>query len=393
MSNLNVNEEDRMATPEELKLLQAEQARKNTTVGYIDALNTIATSLAGKQADMGADQFRDQNAQKVKDYLLRKQAERKAVEQGQADAMFNRQQKQMDAQDAENSSQKDPANPTAQIVHKMAVQAGMIPSGTSPMSLYAMKQAGIEPAKVLTDIKAARAAFENSKSLRGMDYGQQEKMAGINQTNDMAKMDIQHGNNMEMAGINSANQLALQGNQIASNEKMAGNEIAAREKLAAVKPVARPTADQYKAAGFAVRMKQSEDIFDSLVNGGYNRADYTSSVAAGGVPQSISSEEWRQQDQAELNFLLSVLRRESGAAISPSEIETGTRQYFPRAGDSEKVLAQKKANRELVTRAMSQEAGDAIGGLGVPTPLSDDVDITQFKRKTNHVGSDQNGGS
>jgi hypothetical protein len=345
-----LNQED-----EELKTLQDEQARKNTNIGYIDALNTIATSIAGKQSDMGAEQFRDQNAQKVRDYLLQKQQARKAVEDQQKDTMFNRQIGQMDAQGAESATQRDPTNPTAQIVHKLAVKAGIVPPDAAPMSLYDMKQAGIEPVKVLTDINAAKASFENAKAIKGMDYGQQEKMAGVGQANDMTKIDAQHGNQLELQG----------------------NDIASREKMAAIKPAPKPSGDQYKAAGFAARLRQAEGDFEKVVNDGYDRSDYSSSIAAGIIPESLSSEKWKMQTQAERNFVNAVLRRESGAAISPSEFSNAEQQYFPRAGDTPEVLKQKKANRELVMQSLTREAGDAMES----GPARPAIDMTQFKRK------------
>lgn len=53
----------------------------------------------------------------------------------------------------------------------------------------------------------------------------------------------------------------------------------------------------------------------------------------------------RQISQAERNFATAVLRKESGAAISPSEFATVEKQYFPRPGDDVTTLAQKAQNR------------------------------------------------
>ncbi len=54
----------------------------------------------------------------------------------------------------------------------------------------------------------------------------------------------------------------------------------------------------------------------------------------------------RQARQAERNFGTAILRRESGAAISPSEFATMEKQYFPRPGDDEQTLKQKAQNRQ-----------------------------------------------
>ena len=92
-----------------------------------------------------------------------------------------------------------------------------------------------------------------------------------------------------------------------------------------------------------------------MKDSGYNRADYSSAAAAAVVPDFVSSDEWKRTDQAERNFINALLRRESGAAISPAEFENAEKQYFPRAGDSAALLAQKKKNRQTVTEGMAAE--------------------------------------
>jgi hypothetical protein len=118
-----------------------------------------------------------------------------------------------------------------------------------------------------------------------------------------------------------------------------------------------PTGDQLKAGGYGKRMEQAENVFKSLAAEGYNRADYTSAAAAKVLPEGISSEQWKKQDQAERNFINSVLRRESGAVISPEEFSNAEKQYFPRSGDPASVLTQKAQNRKLVYENFKKEAG------------------------------------
>lgn len=83
---------------------------------------------------------------------------------------------------------------------------------------------------------------------------------------------------------------------------------------------------------------------------GYNPVWFT--VQAALEPNTIGNvfvpDQIRQIRQAERNFLTAVLRRESGAVISPSEFATGEKQYFPRPGDDAKTLEQKRQNRQTV---------------------------------------------
>lgn len=118
------------------------------------------------------------------------------------------------------------------------------------------------------------------------------------------------------------------------------------------------TDSQANAAGFAKRIEQSEQIFNDLSKSGY---DPTTMGAAASrmLPEYFKPGQLKQQEQAERNFINAVLRRESGAAISPSEFQSAEKQYFPRAGDPPEVLAQKLANRQQVLESLKTASGPA----------------------------------
>jgi hypothetical protein len=69
------------------------------------------------------------------------------------------------------------------------------------------------------------------------------------------------------------------------------------------------------------------------------------------------SPEQQQNDQARRNFISAVLRKESGAAISPTEYVNEDRKYFPQLGDSDKVIKQKQDARKLAIQALEAQAG------------------------------------
>jgi hypothetical protein len=120
--------------------------------------------------------------------------------------------------------------------------------------------------------------------------------------------------------------------------------------------------EQYDAATFARRLEQAENVFGALQDQGYNRADLKESLQnTRYFPSVLQSGDFKKQDQAERNFVNAVLRRESGAAISPSEFESAEKQYFPRAGDPPEVIAQKKANRLQALEGLKAAAGGAMG--------------------------------
>jgi hypothetical protein len=70
-----------------------------------------------------------------------------------------------------------------------------------------------------------------------------------------------------------------------------------------------------------------------------------------------ASDKQQQTDQARRNFVTAILRKESGAAISPTEFANEEKKYFPQIGDSDKVIKQKQDARELAIKALEVQAG------------------------------------
>lgn len=141
----------------------------------------------------------------------------------------------------------------------------------------------------------------------------------------------------------------------------------------------KPSDANNLSAGYGKRMEQAESVFDSLENSGYNRANVGSALesAASDLPYvgdiaaaAIQSEDSKKQAQAEKNFLSAVLRRESGASISPSERAEGAAQYFPRVGDTAEVKAQKKLNRQQAMESLKASAGPAWDKTPLISPQS-----------------------
>lgn len=136
-----------------------------------------------------------------------------------------------------------------------------------------------------------------------------------------------------------------------------------REQMLGITPYKTPTEAQAKASLFATRVQDSDAILkaneQSIVS--QNPVLYQAQSYAEGSTlfNSLASDVVRQQRQAERNFLNSILRRESGAVISPTEFAEGAKQYFPRPGDDAKTLEQKARNREVAKQALINEAGNA----------------------------------
>lgn len=69
------------------------------------------------------------------------------------------------------------------------------------------------------------------------------------------------------------------------------------------------------------------------------------------------NEDQQKTVQARVNFITAVLRKESGASISPTEFATAEKNYFPAPGDSEKIVKQKQDARALAIKGMKIQAG------------------------------------
>jgi len=69
------------------------------------------------------------------------------------------------------------------------------------------------------------------------------------------------------------------------------------------------------------------------------------------------NEDQQKTIQARVNFITAVLRKESGASISPTEFATAEKNYFPSPGDPKAIVEQKQKARELAIRGMKLQAG------------------------------------
>lgn len=146
-----------------------------------------------------------------------------------------------------------------------------------------------------------------------------------------------------------------------------------------VTPQKPATAAQETTALYANRIEQSNAILTGMDSkiAGMNPLVYG---GASKLPSWLQSGDIQSVQQAQRNFVNAVLRRESGASISPSEFDSATKQYFATAGDTAATIAQKQANRDLVMRGFVSGAGSAY------TPLANSSQTVTSNGKTYNVG-------
>jgi hypothetical protein len=82
------------------------------------------------------------------------------------------------------------------------------------------------------------------------------------------------------------------------------------------------------------------------------------------------NEDQQKTVQARVNFITAVLRKESGASISPTEFATAEKNYFPAPGDSETVVKQKQEARDMAIKAMKLQAGPGAKFIGGQTGVT-----------------------
>lgn len=171
--------------------------------------------------------------------------------------------------------------------------------------------------------------------------------------------------------------LGLEGSRLGLEQQKFGLE---QQKLAAELGGAKLTDTQGNATAFGMRMKESNQLINDLEKKGVTNTGVVRSTIGGivgmtpfvgekmqqGVQSGMNvlpsamggpSAEQQQVDAARKNFITAVLRKESGAAISPTEFYTEAQKYFPQPGDSDSVIAQKRHARDTAIKAMEIQAG------------------------------------
>ncbi len=130
------------------------------------------------------------------------------------------------------------------------------------------------------------------------------------------------------------------------------------------------TESEGRSTGFYGRGVESHEILNDLESQGTSLWNST----VGNIPvvgNYARTEDAQKYDQAKRNFINAVLRRESGAVISPEEFKNAEQQYFPQPGDGEEVIAQKRRNREVTIQGLKVSSGQganfALPPEGQPT--------------------------
>jgi len=116
------------------------------------------------------------------------------------------------------------------------------------------------------------------------------------------------------------------------------------------------TESEGRNTGFYGRGIESHKTLNTLEDEGTSVAN----KVADAVPifgNFAKSDDAQKYTQAKRDFINAVLRRESGAVISPEEFANADQQYFPQPGDGKEVIGQKRRNRETTIQGLKVSSG------------------------------------
>lgn len=127
-----------------------------------------------------------------------------------------------------------------------------------------------------------------------------------------------------------------------------------------VAPTGHMTEAQSAALGFGLRAIDSNKILNNLEKeslGDINTYVEKAKAAVPFIGNALTKSKFQEYEQAKLNFITAVLRKESGAAIGKDEFAKEDRKYFPQPGDSPAVIKQKKNARSTQIMVLQEQAG------------------------------------
>jgi hypothetical protein len=149
-----------------------------------------------------------------------------------------------------------------------------------------------------------------------------------------------------------------------------GREIGAKETEAAAKfresggdgGPGKITEAQSKSLGFGRRAMIADQMIEQIMSDPNANVSSLKTQIKSSLPKWMGGiKNQREQDiaTAKTSFVASVLRKESGAAVTPQEFETYDRMYFPQPGDSRETLANKSVLRKNFIDTEKMTAGRA----------------------------------
>jgi hypothetical protein len=205
-----------------------------------------------------------------------------------------------------------------------------------------------EAFSVMQSEKAADTAFQRQKDLAAFSAGLKAP-ASPKLYSEFAKLnaDLQAGN-INKDQYNASVQSFLNKNKMSIRTTPDGGfEFVQGES--AGKPM---TEAQSKNIGFYKRSSDALELFNPVADSLVDSFGAAAELDPTGLSRYFQSDEYQQAQVLGKDFLAPILRKDTGAAVTPSEWVFYKAIYIPEVGDNPTKLAEKKAARARAVEAM-----------------------------------------
>lgn len=118
----------------------------------------------------------------------------------------------------------------------------------------------------------------------------------------------------------------------------------------------QPTAENLKAANYGQRASGANANLETLIPQVMGSTQGYGTFLQNSLPNAWHSDASQQYDQAVAEFGTAVLRKDSGAVLSPEDFEKLNTSYIPQPGDGAKQLQQKADARRRAIEGLAIEA-------------------------------------
>ena len=205
-----------------------------------------------------------------------------------------------------------------------------------------------EAFSVMQSEKAADTAFQRQKDLAAFSAGLKAP-AAPKLYSEFAKLnaDLQAGN-ISKDQYNASVQSFLNKNKMSIRSTPDGG-FEFVQGASAGKPM---TEAQSKNIGFYKRSSDALALFDPVADSLVDSFGAAAELDPTGLARYFQSDEYQQAQVLGKDFLAPILRKDTGAAVTPSEWVFYKAIYIPEVGDNPTKLAEKKAARARAVEAM-----------------------------------------
>ena len=201
-----------------------------------------------------------------------------------------------------------------------------------------------------------RRAFERQKALYDYKFGLDQKLASaktVKPLTQLAKIKADFD-----AGLLSQEDYKIAVETFASKNKM-GVRVGPDGTMEFVQGADLPklTEAQSKDINWAARMTGALQAFEPVADVLTSPTDKLFGLDPTGLARYGQSGDYQKAEVAGLEFLAPLLRKDTGAAVTPKEWDFYSRIYIPTVGDQPEALSQKRAARTRALEALK---------LGIP---------------------------